>query len=76
MGALAAVIQAINVAAPGVITLIETIRHKDGTVSTAASLFVTLDENDAKFDANLAELMAEKAKLMGKTQPPAAVPRK
>lgn len=69
MGSLAAIIQLLNVAAPGVITLIETIRHKDGTSTTTGSIFVTLDENDAKFDANLAELMAEKAKLMGKAAP-------
>lgn len=76
MGSLAAAIQLLNIVTPGIITLIETIRHKDGTSTVQGSIFVTLDENDVKFDANLAELNAEKAKLTAATAAKKALPTK
>lgn len=65
-GAIAAALQLVNLAAPGIITLIQTFRHKDGTSTSTTSIFVTLDATDSKFDANLAELNSELAKLNSK----------
>lgn len=65
-GAIAAAFQLANLILPGAITLFETIKNKDGSLGQNVSIFVTLDQNDSKFDANLAELVAEKAKLAGK----------
>jgi len=44
-----ALVNLLNVAAPGIASLILLIRRKDGTISVAA----LLDEADAQFDANI-----------------------
>ena len=58
---IAAILELINAAAPGVISLVAMIRHKDGTMTAVAYL----DEADTQFAANqkqIADWFASKGK--------------